>query len=173
MKPDPDQERESWGERRGRIWSSRMDKRASKNNARYIHEDINMGGVTIMLREGRENTGEWLCQRWALLQKKRTYHECSVDLRCGDLRRVEIRDYQSLFQIDDGVVHLRARVFPDVLVDCADDVDGSVTCVQVWGHELPPYALAALLGPSLPPTTVRVGQRYRSLTWRAERSCWL
>ena len=61
-------------------------------------------------------------------------------------------------------------VFPDVLVDCADDLDGGVTCVQAWGHEPPPYALAALLGPSF--HTVRVGRRYRSLTWRVE-ACWL
>ena len=43
---------------------------------------------------------------------------------------MKIRDYWPIFQIDGGVVRLRAGVFPDVLVDCADDIDGGLTRIK-------------------------------------------
>jgi len=57
-----------------------------------------------------------------------------------------MRGYRPLFQLDGGAARLRTALFPGVL----DVDDGGETPVLARGLGLPPYALAALLGPPFP-----------------------
>lgn len=61
-----------------------------------------------------------------------------------------MKHFRLFFLLDAGAARLRAGLFPVALVSCPEDINKGVTPVQGSDPELPPYALAVLLGALFP-----------------------